>query len=655
MKTMKHLFGALPLAALALSFTACGNDETFGEPETTPAGNQVTMTFTANAPAPAAGTRTSLQPGDEQGSHAVYWTPDDVIGVYSCTSEVFYVEEPGSPFTTDLAADAPTATFTGTAEADASQYIAVYPQDMFAACEWSPERTMLEFTLPTEQTAVAGGFATGLNPSLAMTDDMGGDLSFKNLCALVKFSISGGDAGELESVTLTDLGGTGLSGNAQYTQYGYPPSMEMVMAVVPSVTLTGPFTTGMDYYFVVAPSVESESFAPAALKKGFSLTFTRRDGTSFTKTASSGIGDDTDLAAGMILDLGAINLSGATYQEAITNPAFINAVGEQVNWELTGGIVYLTDVNKQAIEAVTSLNIEDKNLTDISGIEYFTQLTELNCSRNLLTALPVENLTNLISLSCGNNQLTALPVENLTNLTLLYCSYNQLTELPVGNLTNLKSLSCSDNQLTALPVENLTNLTLLYCSNNQLTEQLPVESLTNLTSLYCDNNQLTALPVGNLTKLTSLYCNNNQLTALLVGNLTLLEQLNCGTNLLTELDIEKLTQLKNLYCNNNQLISLPVGNLTQLKNFSCSNNQLTALSVGSLTNLVVLDCSENRLTELDITSVTNLNVLYCGNQTNAAGEPQNLKLILTSAQETQWNNRWENWSYNANVTAKVKD
>ena len=76
MKTMKHLFGALPLVALALSFTACGNDETFGEPETTPAGNQVTMTFTANAPAPAAGTRTSLVEGTR-----VYWTPDDVIGV----------------------------------------------------------------------------------------------------------------------------------------------------------------------------------------------------------------------------------------------------------------------------------------------------------------------------------------------------------------------------------------------------------------------------------------------------------------------------------------------------------------------------------------------------------------------------------------------
>lgn len=580
MKTMKHLFGALPLAALALSFTACGNDETFGEPETTPAGNQVTMTFTANAPAPAAGTRTSLVEGTQ-----VYWTPDDVIGVYSCTSEVFYVEEPGSPFTTDLAAAAPTATFTGTAEADAQQYIAVYPRDMFALCVRSSEGTMLGFTLPPVQQAVEGGFATGLNPSLAMTDDMGGDLTFKNLCALVKFRISGGNADELKSVTLTDLGSIGLSGT---TQYVYAPSMdmEMVRAVVPSVTLTGSFTTGTDYYFVVAPSVD----APAALKNGFSLTFTRTDGTSFTKTARGGIGD-TNLAAGMILDLGDIDLSGATYQEAITNLAFINAVGEQVNWEVTGGIVYLTEENKKEIEAVTSLDIYNKSLTDISGIEYFTNLTSLDCGKNQLTALPVENLTNLTSLRCNNNQLTAMPVKNLTKLTELFCSYNQLIALPVGNLTEL---------------------TVLNCSYNQLTDELPVGNLTELTVLNCDNNQLTALPVENLT---------------------LLEQLNCGTNLLTELDIEKLTQLKNLYC---------------------GDNQLTALSVGSLTNLAVLDCSENRLTELDIRNL-NLNSLYCGNQTNAEGDPQTLTLILTSTQKAEkWDKTWKNWADNERVTVSER-
>lgn len=542
MKTMKHLFGALPLAALALSFTACGNHETFGEPETTPAGNQVTMTFTANAPAPAADTRTSLVEGSR-----VYWTPDDVIGVYSCIPNTdygsFVAEEPGSPFTTDLLAAAPTASFTGEATEGASQYIAVYPRDMFAGCMWSSESTMLGFTLPPVQTAVAGGFATGLNPSLATTDDMGGDLTFKNLCALVKFRISGGNADELKSVTLTDLGSIGLSGT---TQYVYAPSMdmEMVRAVVPSVTLTGSFTTGTDYYFVVAPSVD----APAALKNGFSLTFTRQDGKSFTKTASGGIGYDTDLAAGMILDLGDIDLSGVSYREAITNLAFINAVGDQVKWEVTGGIVYLTEANKEAIEEVTSLNIEDKNLTDISGIEYFTQLTSLYCGKNQLTALPVENLTNLTSLSCFGNQLNALPVKNLTQLTTLSCSDNQLTALPVENLTQLTNLRCSYNQLKELPVESLTNLTSLYCFDNQLTA-LPVKDLTLLTELNCGMNLLTELDIENLTQLTSLSCYNNQLTSLPVGQLNNLNVLNCHDNRLTELDIRNLN-LDNLYCGN---------------------------------------------------------------------------------------------------------
>ena len=480
------------------------------------------MTFTANAPAPAADTRTSLQPGDEQGSHAVYWTPGDVIGVYSCTSdEMFDVKEPGSPFTTELSAAAPTATFTGTAEADALQYIAVYPQDMFARCMRSNETTMLVFTLPTEQQAVAGGFDTGLNPSWAMTPDMGGDLSFQNLCALVKFRISGGEADELESVTLTDLGGTGLSGT---TQYGYAPSMnvEMVMATVPSpyVTLTGPFTTGADYYFVVVPSVDYSN-TPAALKKGFSLTFTRNDGTSFTKTASGGIGADTDLAAGRILNLGAIDLSGATYQEAITNLAFINAVDDKVGWKLTGGIVYLTEENKEAIEAVTSLNISNKNLTDISGIEYFTNLT---------------------SLSCSNNQLTKLPVGNLTQLTSLSCSNNQLTELPVGNLTKLTELNCGDNQLNALPVGDLNELTVLNCYNNQLTV-LPVEKLTKLTNLNCGDNQLTSLPVGKLNNLKALNCSENRLTQLDIRNLNLniMSFLSCGNQTNTAGDPQTLT------------------------------------------------------------------------------------------------------------------
>lgn len=436
---MKAIYN-LSAALAALLLAACGNDETFGEPETTPAGNQVTMTFTANAPAPAADTRTSLVEGTR-----VYWTPGDVIGVYSCTSENYSLEGLGTPFTTDLTDDTPTASFTGEATEGAQQYIAVYPQDKFAGCMWSPEMTVLVFTLPTEQTAVAGGFATGLNPSLATTADMGGDLNFKNLCALVKFRISGGEADELESVTLTDLGGTGLSGTAMYVKSS---SMEAVDADVISVTLTGSFTTGTDYYFVVVPSVDN-NYAPAALKNGFSLTFTRQDGTSFVKAASGGIGD-TNLAAGMILDLGEIDLSGASYQAAITNLAFINAVDSKIGWdkETSGTVVPLSEANKEKMKGVEELEINDRGLVDISGIQYFTGLTRLVCNGNYLTELPVENLTELTFLECSGNQLTGLSVGNLTGLTTLNCYTNHLTELDIRNFTNLDGLACG-NQTNA--------------------------------------------------------------------------------------------------------------------------------------------------------------------------------------------------------------
>ena len=96
-------------------------------------------------------------------------------------------------------------------------------------------------------------------------------------------------------------------------------------------------------------------------------------------------------------------------------------------------------------------------------------------------------------------------------------------------------------------------------------------------------------------------------------------------------------------------------NLTELTFLECSGNQLTGLSVGNLTGLTTLNCDTNHLTELDIRNFTNLDGLACGNQTNATGDPQTLKLILTSAQKETWESTWKDEDYNANVTAEVKD
>jgi len=169
------------------------------------------------------------------------------------------------------------------------------------------------------------------------------------------------------------------------------------------------------------------------------------------------------------------------------------------------------------ISSITSLEVYNNNITELTGIEDFTALTFLECGDNPLTSLDVSNNTALEYLYCYSNQLTSLDVSNNTALEYLYCYDNQLTSLDVSNNTALTTLSCYSNQLTSLDVSTNTALTDLYCYSNQLTS-LDVSNNTALIYLWCTSNQLTSLDVSANNALTSLYCDSNQLTSLDVRN-----------------------------------------------------------------------------------------------------------------------------------------
>ena len=256
--------------------------------------------------------------------------------------------------------------------------------------------------------------------------------------------------------------------------------------------------------------------------------------------------------------------------------------------------------------------MDSSYITNLTGIEGFTNLLFLNCSDNQFTSINVNSLTNLQILHCFGNQLTGLNVSGLTNLKFLYCNNNQLPNLNVGGLTNLQILDCSYNLLPSLNVSGLTNLQTLDCRYNQLTS-LNVSGLTNLQTLNCLFNQLTSLNVSGLTNLQTLDCYYNQLPSLNLSGLTNLQTLDCRFNQLTSLNVSGLTNLKFLYCNNNQLPSLNVSGLTNLQYLACNTNQLPSLNVSGLTNLQNLNCGFNLLPSLNVSGLTNLQTLYCNN------------------------------------------
>ena len=283
-------------------------------------------------------------------------------------------------------------------------------------------------------------------------------------------------------------------------------------------------------------------------------------------------------------------------------------------------------ITQEKINSTTSLDVNNKKISNLKGIEHFTVLTQLYCYKNQLTELNVSKNTALTQLNCNNNQLTALDVSNNTALTSLNCSNNQLTALDVSNNTTLSHLQCYKNQLTELNVSKNTALTYLDCYNNQLTT-LDVSNNTTLSHLMCYNNQLTELNVSKNTALTYLDCFNNQLTTLDVSKNTVLKDLTCYNNQLTALDVSKNTALTNMTCNNNQLTTLDVSKNTALTIMSCSTNKLTTLDVSKNIALALLECNNNQLTTLDVSKNTVLKDLKCyNNQLTALDVSKNTAL-----------------------------
>lgn len=302
---MKHLFRALPLWALLLGVASCDKEDIVaGGNGAEASGERVPMTFTALAPQTGqAQTRTELQPGveeDGQTTYAVYWNAGDRIGIYD--GESF------RPFTIDLqeGETAATANFSGEASPGAESYLAFYPYSEGLTCTDGA----VGFTLPVTQTAQAGSFAPGVNPAWAQTTDAGGELTFHNAAALVKFTLKAEDAAQVSNAVLTDMQGKPLAGGFSLsvaaggaTLTGNSGNTSAFVKLDGNFEMKAADDPTADYLFVVACGENQ-------LEGGFTLAFNLTNGGQKTLTASDGLVEGQSLAAGVITNLGEIPLDG---------------------------------------------------------------------------------------------------------------------------------------------------------------------------------------------------------------------------------------------------------------------------------------------------------------------------------------------------------
>lgn len=220
---------------------------------------------------------------------------------------------------------------------------------------------------------------------------------------------------------------------------------------------------------------------------------------------------------------------------------------------------------------VTAIEINNKGVSDLKGIEAFPNLKELNCGNNSIQKLDLRQNPELEKLICNTNQLTQLDLSKNPKIYHLICSWNQLKQLDVSNLKDLVTLDCSHNDLEQLDVRKSRSLVALNCSSNQLTElDADVTHKPSLERVECQNNQLTSLILGQNKGLKKLNCANNQLTQLNLNNMISLEELKCQNNQLTALDVSSSPNLTTLVLKNNHLTSLNLDNNPNL-NFTITD------------------------------------------------------------------------------------
>lgn len=269
-----------------------------------------------------------------------------------------------------------------------------------------------------------------------------------------------------------------------------------------------------------------------------------------------------------------VNIPDANFKASLISDPAINTNGD--------GEIQVSEAGS----FIGSLSCTQKNIKDLTGIEAFINIKELDCSRNQLASLDTSKNTALKTLLCGINQLKSLDVSKNTSLSVLTCYTNQLTNLDLSKNIELKYIECYDNQLTSLDL-----------SKNILLE-----------TLFCDQNELTSLDVSKCPVLGGLTCYENQLTNLDLTQNIKLGSLDCAQNNLMTLDLSKNKNLIYLDCSNNQLSNLNLSMNENLDQINCRKNQLTNLDVSKQKLLNFLYCSENKLVSLNIKNGNNTNI-----------------------------------------------
>jgi len=327
-------------------------------------------------------------------------------------------------------------------------------------------------------------------------------------------------------------------------------------------------------------------------------------------------------------------------------------------------------VSTEKIETVASLSISNKSIADMTGIEDFIALQDLNCQFNDLVSLDLSNNLALTTLRADTNNITTIDLSNNSNLTYFQAVNNDLEYLNIrnGNNSNVTTFYSNNNSnLTCINVDDDTASYLatwgkdatasfsIHCDETYV----PDDNFENYLETHDTSGTIVA--IGDVTSMGNGIANDDYVTttnissvvSLSISNKSIadmtgieafiaLETLIAPLNIFTTLNLSNNVNLKTLMCSYNlSLTSINISANSLLESITCGETAIGSLDLSGNPQLIDLSCDSTQITILDVSNNTMLETIFAVNNNlstlDLSMNPKLINVFIPSTSLTELN------------------
>ncbi|MBR5484202.1 MAG: fimbrillin family protein [Alistipes sp.] len=482
---MKRLIKILAVSTLGVLMIGCSKDSSEGQISST----NYELKLRGDIKAPTSGTRVN----------ANGFEANDKVGVYvsstgSLASQGNTLDNAAYTYSNgNLNASEGSEVYWDSKDALLSVY-AYYPYVANVA-----NNSAYEFSVETNQSTDVNFYNSDFITAQAVNlapQETPVSLTFTHSLSKVLVSFVAGEgitASELAAAEKTfTIGGLATSGTINL-------ATGVATAGTTTATITPLESNGTDYAAIIYPQdgavsfnleLDGEVFSyttnidfEAGYQYKFNLTINTWNSPEMTLTTTSiDSWDDGDDHSGTMSNT--ISFPDATLKSVILNSYLYTrhengAVGEQTETLIDANGD--GEISYDEAKAVYVLVLQSSSISNLSGLEYFTNLDYLVITGSAMASIDLSSCTSLIQFDFHSNSgTTSLKLSNNPNLKRIGCGSNSnLKTLDISGATSLEDLMCSGNAIEVLDVSNNLSLSSVSISGEQSLQTLYVHSSQN--------------------------------------------------------------------------------------------------------------------------------------------------------------------------------